>query len=151
MTSRRSIVTLLLVSLSTLIGCKYVGLKKTPIDPALAQQLSQLVYPKDAPLGDDLDMLVIHNGEAIQLINRTPMIYRDVHLWLNRQYVARIDQVRIGTGNHYDLAGFFNHYAEPFPVAAPLRPEIARRVLAAELFDPATGKRHRLVVRSAHN
>jgi hypothetical protein len=70
-----------------------------------------------------------------------------VHLWLNQQYVARIDRIAIGANNRFSLKRFVNRHGEGFPTAEFLAPDEARPVVSAELYDPETKRRHRLNVR----
>jgi hypothetical protein len=150
---RYALVVGLLVIVGPLGGC--AALFGPKADPKLAAELSKLAYPKDAPLGPDLDVLVVRTGGALELVNRTPSTYRNMQVWLNQQYVARIDAVQIGSPeglgaaasrNRLDLARFINLHGEPFPTGGLLAPEKSFPVVLAELFDPATGKRHRLLV-----
>lgn len=123
--------------------------------PILGCQASRLpqpnpvVYPAETEYGDDLDIIVQRQGRGSILINnRTAVPYEDMVLWLNRQYVRAMPRIQIGTENNlFDLAGWLNQHGEKFPVGGLLRPEQSRPVVLAELFDPVTNKRHRLVVR----
>ena len=110
------------------------------------QALSQLPYPKDAPLGDDLDIIAVRKGGTLQLANRTPQAYHHVQIWLNRQYVSEVTDVAIGVDNHYSLHDFVNMHRETFPVGTLLAPDKAKPVVLAEMFDPSTGKRYRMTV-----
>ena len=77
----------------------------------LAQELKNEVYPADAPLGDDLDVVVQRKGTRLVLTNRTARRYEKSQLWLNQQYVGRVDRIIIGAGhkfNRYALADFIN-------------------------------------------
>lgn len=110
------------------------------------EALARLSYPVDAPLGPDLDIVVLHERRAIRLVNRTARSYQDQLLWLNREFVGPVDRLRIGTENRLQLDRFVNRHQEPYPTATLLAPDKARALSAADLFDPATGRRHRLVV-----
>ena len=118
-------------------------------DRASAEQvaeLRQLRYPAAAEIGDDLDILVARDGSRIELANRTPRSYQGMQLWLNRQYVALPPTIGIGAGNSVTLRAFVNRHGETFPVAGVLSPDKGFPVVAAELYDPASGRRHRLTV-----
>jgi hypothetical protein len=135
----------LLLLAASLSGC---GIFVPPeADPALAQQLSQLVYPKDAPLGADLDIVIVRHGSEIQLVNRTARATPAGAIWLNQQYVGLSQGLRIGTENTMDLIKFINEHGEAYPVGAVFQPEKSYPLVLAELFDPNTAQRHRLLVR----
>lgn len=108
-------------------------------------RLAALDYPADAEYGPDLDVVVDREGSTVVLVNRTPAVYRDVRVWLNQQYVRELPRIEIGPGNRFDLTRWVNEHREPFPVGSLLAPEEAQPVLLAELFDPETGLRHRLL------
>ncbi len=110
------------------------------------ERLARQEYPADARYGPDLDVLVSRDGKLIRIANRTPQRYRDMQLWLNQQYVAEVREIAIGAGNRFELARFVNRYEESFPRGGFLRPEEGFPVVLAELYDPDTQIRHRLVV-----
>ena len=110
-------------------------------------QLSAMDYPTDAPYGEDLDVLVVRSDADIRLVNRTARNYRGMVLWLNQQYAAQAGPVQIGTDNLLKLTGFINRYREPYPVGTFLNPDKTAPLVLAELYNPAEGVRHRLLVR----
>lgn len=128
-----------------LAGCGFF-VPRQP-DPKLAGELAQLVYPADAALGNDLDIVLVRNGRHIELVNRTATVPGPAELWLNQQYVGAINSVAIGRGNQFDLIKFINEHGEAYPVGAVLQPDKSFPIVLAELFDPKTGLRHRLLVR----
>ncbi|MEM1355719.1 MAG: hypothetical protein AAGH88_12660 [Planctomycetota bacterium] len=115
--------------------------------PQTAQRLAAFDYPADAPYGPDLDVLVIRSNADIRLVNRTPRNYSAMQLWLNQQWVADSGLIQIGTDNTRVLTDFVNRLEEPYPVGTVLNPEKTLRLVLAELYNPAEGVRHRLVVR----
>jgi hypothetical protein len=118
-------------------------------DPKLAAELSRFTYPKDAPLGSDLDIQLVRTGrEHFQLINRMARSYPPSKVWINREYVGELDTIKIGPDNYYDLKRFINKHGELYQVGALLQPEKSYPIVLAEYIDPATGKRCRMVVRS---
>ena len=110
------------------------------------QALAQLAYPAGAPYGPPIDIAAQRQGKTLHLYNRTPAIYRDHQLWLNRQYVNTVPVITIGTDNIIDLPQWVNRYAEPFPVGQWLTPDDAKSVVLAELYDPQNNQRHRLTL-----
>jgi hypothetical protein len=129
------------VALLTLLA----GCQAGPGDAAI-ERLSKLPYPETAPYGDDLDIIVVQESGKVQVANRTPDAYEHVQLWLNQQYVNEVDEVAIGARNELPLAGFINYYKESFPRGEFLRPRRAAKVVLAEIYNPTTEQRHRLVV-----
>lgn len=110
------------------------------------EQYAQLDYPAQAEYGPNLDIVVRRRGERLRLVNRTAQPYVDHRLWLNQQFVRDLPRIRIGPDNEFDLTRWVNHYGEPFPVGTLLAPDDAEPVVLAELIDPDTGLRHRLLV-----
>ena len=120
------------------------------VDKQRALELSRLPYPADAVPGPDLDILVRQDGGTLRVKNRTPAAYRDAQLWLNQQYVSPVREVPIAAGGDHQnlpLRGFINQHGEPFPVGGFLTPDRGVPVVLAELYVPATGQKHRLLVR----
>lgn len=144
--------TIMIICLAVLgtAGCTHVGVALPP-ERRVINELSKLRYPGGGELGDDLDIIVVRDGPVITLTNRTAEAYQDHYLWLNRQYVAPVKLIRIGTDNRMELPKFINHHGESFPVGAWLTPNKARRIAHAVLYNPVTKQRRRLVVRFADN
>ncbi|MEX0777480.1 MAG: hypothetical protein WD042_17385 [Phycisphaeraceae bacterium] len=130
--------------LLSLAGC---SLLPGAADPKLVGALSKETYPADAPLGEDLDVLVVVDGSSLQLVNRTPNTYEHMLLWLDQQWVGNVERIAIGTDNHLNLGKFINRHGEPFPTGTFLHPDRAFPVVLAELYDPAANVRHRLLAR----
>jgi hypothetical protein len=110
---------------------------------------TNVVYPAKAEYGEDLDIVVQREGRShIRVHNRTPVPYEGMVMWINQDYVRPIERLEIGhEKNRFDLTSWRNQYGEKYPVGSLLRPEQSRKVVLAELFDPVTGKRHRIIVR----
>ena len=154
----RAFIVMLMVCSLGAGGCQFVRKKfpklmrlELPQSPQQVEELSQLRYPRQAPIGDDWDIIVLRDGRSIELVNRTARSYSDLHLWLNRRYVAPVESIRIGSGNRKQLSLFVDRHRESFPIGALLAPDKARPLVSADLFDQTTGLRHRLVVRAADN
>lgn len=143
--SRICILMIGLMLAGSLSGCMY-WFEPQP-DAQMAPELSKLRYPTDATLGPDLDILVAVNGGTMSLTNRTAHTYANRQLWLNQQYVGLVDKVAIGTENHFDLTQFINLHGECYPIGTFLQPENAFPLVLAELYDPVTKVRQRLVAR----
>lgn len=108
---------------------------------------SEVVYPVQAEFGDDLDCVVIRVGRyRVRLLNRSPVALGPVRLWLNQQYVADLPQLAVGDNGTLPLQSFLNEYRQTYPTGSWLYPDRDFPILHAELFDPSTGKRHRLLV-----
>ncbi len=94
------------------------------------------VYPKEAP-ARDLDIVVVRDGAAIELTNRTAAAYADVEVWLNQQYAQRVERLPVGQTVRVSLLGFINRDGEVYPVGGLLSPDKTMPVLLAELYLPA--------------
>ena len=134
-----------LCGLLLVTGC--VDLRPVSVIPPVVKELPKHAFPTEAQLGDDLDIIVIREDETFLLINRTAHSYHNLQLWLNREYVAQIELIDIGTANRYELARWINKYQEPFFVPRFLAPDRKKSIAQAEIYDPVTKLRHRLVVR----
>ena len=128
-----------------LTGCSLLG--RQAGESADVEQLAATPYPKDAPLGQDIDIIVVRDGGALRLVNRTPHSYSDMDMWLNQEWLGKVDTVVIGADNYVQLPAFVNHHRERFPVGGILTPDKTLPVVLAELYNPATGQRHRLNTR----
>jgi hypothetical protein len=139
---------LIAAALSLLSGCR----KDQPVlDDPTASALSALRYPGKSDYGPDLDIIVVRQGSSIRLTNRTPRSYQGMQLWLNQQYVQQADTIAIGGNPDIHLATLINRHREPFPIGSFLKPDRARLVISAELYDPAANVRYRLTVQPDNN
>jgi len=129
-------------------GCAGFFVPPEP-EPTLAAKLSQWVYPKDAAYGEDLDIhLVRTDRQHFDLINRTARALPAGQVWINREWVGLTVGIKIGPDNPFDLKQFINEHGELYRVGAVLQPERSFPIVLVEFFDPATGQRHRMVVRN---
>jgi hypothetical protein len=123
---------------------------RAPAERAATQR--QMIYPSEAEYGRDLDVVVRRSGAMVQTTNREPRSFEGTQMWLNQQYVRPVESIRIagpglGGANQHPAGEFVNEHGEPFPVGGFLAPDQTRPLLLAELYDPSTGKRHRLLAR----
>lgn len=109
-------------------------------------ELARLEYPKDAPFGQDMDVLILPASQSITVVNRTAQPLGAVQLWLNQQYVGVVDGLAVGAKKQMSLADFINAHGESFPTAGFLAPDRALRLVHTEIFNPQTGRRHRAIV-----
>lgn len=142
-----AIVCLPLLTMSLLAGGCSLVQRPTLISTEERAALSDMRYPRDAEHGQDLDIVVIRDGANLAMVNREPRRREAMFMWLNQQFVGRVETIEVGTGNRLDLARFVNEYGETFPLGGLLTPDKGAPVIQAELFDPATGLRHRVVTR----
>ena len=124
------------------------GCRAPVVDPATVEQLRLTPYPSNAPFRGDLDIVVRRERGILVLVNRTARTYDNVQLWLNQQHVGLATQVRIGGENRFELSNFINEHGEPYPIGGLLTPEETFPIVSVEMFDPVTGARYRLLVRS---
>jgi hypothetical protein len=109
-------------------------------------ELARLSYPEAAEQGPSRDIHVVRRGDSIQVANRTARDYEDIQLWINSQYVRKIERLPIGTDNRYRLNAFVNRHGERFPLPGLLSPRKTQPVVLAEIYNPQTELRHRLTV-----
>jgi len=109
-------------------------------------ELAQLTYPEQAEAGRNLDIHVVRRGNSVVLANRTPRDYEQMQLWINGEYVRKIDRLTIGTDNRYGLNQFVNRHGDRFPLPGLLTPLKTQPVVKATLYNPRTEQRHRLTV-----
>ncbi len=124
----------------------------THADPVLAADLAKLRYPREAPVGRDLDILMLQKDRNFTFVNRTTEAHKNVQLWLNQQYVGLIDEIPIGMSPTFQMGHFINQYGEAYPIGGLLNPDKSYPLVLAELYNPSTenstGQRHKIVVRS---
>ncbi|MEQ9454571.1 MAG: hypothetical protein RLN76_08285 [Phycisphaeraceae bacterium] len=113
---------------------------------AQTEELAQLRYPEEAQHGPDLDIQLEQHGRNLTVINLEPLRFRSIQLWLNAEYARPIDQIRIGE-NTFSLRRWINRYGETYPTGSFLAPDQRVPIALAEVYDPSTNLRHKLVVR----
>jgi len=126
-----------------LAGC---AAPRTLSDPQAIALLAAIPYPVASAYGEDLDILVERKTWRIQLTNRTATHFRNPQLWLNQQWVGYAEELPVGQATVIQLGRFINEHHEPFPMGGFLSPDKAAPMILAELVNPTTGLRHRLVV-----
>ncbi len=141
----KSLLTPLLIAVGMLAftGCQQ---DQPVLDNSIASALSALRYPGKSEYGPDLDIIVVREGSAIRLTNRTARSYQGMQLWLNQQYVQQAEPIAIGSNPDIPLATLINRHREPFPIGSFLKPDLARPVISVELYDPVGNVRYRLTV-----
>jgi hypothetical protein len=117
---------------------------------AAAIELGKTPYPETASYGDDLDIVATQKRGTLYLDNRTPTVLKDVQLWVNQQYVGLVPLIEIGRdspSNEIDLTKLVNRFGEAYPIGGFFTPDKTFPVVLVEVYDPATGKRSRLLTR----
>jgi hypothetical protein len=138
-------VLLLILCLLVLPACQGVGLTGRALEQR--QNLAKMTYPADAELGEDLNIVVVRKGDAVALTNLTAKSYPNTWLWLNKEFVGNVDALNVGTDNRYELHRFINSHGERYPRGALLAPDKGFPIVLAEMYDPETRQRHRLLAR----
>jgi hypothetical protein len=148
---------LLLILVAALAGCT----ARSPMSAGRTAELAQLTYPGaddfngpadtpedaagPAPIGEDLTVRVVRDGDALRVTNFEPRRLADMQLWLNQQYVSTVRGLDPGP-TRLPLRQFINQHGEHFPLGGLLTPERNFPVVLAELYDPRTGQRHPLIL-----
>jgi len=128
----------------------FAGCNRVALDPKRIDELSKMPYPQSAPAGADLEVHVKQLMGSVEITNLTTNDYHDVQLWLNHQYVAVIKELKVSAGGDSQtiaLDKFIDRHRRHYPVGTFLKPDKGYPIVLAEFFDPATGERHRLLVR----
>lgn len=109
-------------------------------------QADRVFAPPGSELGADLDIAVRQRGGVLVLDNREASGFAGQQLWLNRQWNADAPAIPPAERVELDLTVFVNGYGETYPVGGLLSPDKTERVVSAELYDPGSGVRRRLLV-----
>jgi len=115
--------------------------------PDTLETMPHAVYPDASERGDDMTIIVVPRAAMIEVQNMSARRVGGEQIWLNRSYVSTIDGLAIGGHVSLPLDRFRNRYGEIYPRGSLLAPERNEPIVLAELFNPATGHRHRLIVR----
>jgi len=135
--------------LTGLVGCSADKPNLRQID-----ELAQLRYPDQIKNVKDVDVVANQTRTQVQFVNREPVDFTNVYVWLNRQYVGYIRRIEIGnqgSANHFDLDGFFNLHKLHYPVGGILSPDRGFPLATVDIYDPATQTIYRAVVRRPEN
>ena len=117
-----------LPSLPRLWGTKAPAPTDVAVDPAEVPPWTP--YPSDAVLGEDWDIVVTKARGELVLTNRAPRSFRNVQVWLNRQYVAEAKLIRIGSGNRIPL----HREGKPEDVAAAILSLVQNEYITGEML-----------------
>jgi hypothetical protein len=134
---------------ASLAGCSAPGPNARQID-----QLSQLTYPTNVKNVKDLDIVSTQSRTQVQFVNREPVSFHNVYVWLNRQYVGFVPKIQIGDEpftNHYNLDRFYDLHKEHYPVGGILSPDRGFPLTSLDIYDPSTQTIYRTVVRVPEN
>lgn len=152
---RTRLIMFIVMCLLASLGCQAVEEVGEGVNPAVwlptaspenVSELAALPYPAAAPTRD-VDIILERDGSHVRMTNRTATAYEDVQVWLNREYVALVSAVAIGTGNRIPLSAFINRHGEPYPVGGFFSYDKNVPIVLAEIFDPKLEQRHRAVTR----
>jgi hypothetical protein len=117
-------------------------------------ELAQLRYPDQVKNVKDVDVVANQTRTQIRVVNREPVDFTNVYVWLNRQYVGYIRRIEIGNesdANNLDLDGFYNLHKLHYPVGGILSPDRGFPLTTFDIYDPATQTIYRAVVRRPDN
>jgi len=117
---QKATILLLALWVAGLTGCS--TLRDTSATPQTVRRLAAMDYPASSPHGPDLDLLLIRSGGQLRIVNRTATSYGGMQLWLNRQYVADIGSIQIGTDNLRDLTEDAKRYPANVIFGTPPQP-----------------------------
>lgn len=123
-----------------------------PVQQSGPAPLWSLKYPKSKEaFAGDLDITVIQDRRFIKLTNRTTKTFNDVEVWVNQQFVTRVQSVPVGQTTAVPLKSLMNQYGEKYPVPGLFRPDRSFPALLVEMVEPAPSQRYRLIVQKTHS
>ena len=123
-----------------------------PVQQTGPAPLWSLKYPKSKEsFAGDLAITVIQDKRSIKLTNRTTKSFHDVLVWVNQQFVSRVQSVPVGQTTDVPLKSLMNQYGEKYPVPGLFRPDRSFPALLVEIVEPDQNQRYRLIVQKTHS
>ena len=95
------------------------GCAQTMYDPALATR----PYPFDKHEATSIDIQVFRKGPTIEIVNSTPVSYRDVDIWLNQRFTRHLDVLEAGATVQLSLWDFWDLRGDRFSAGGFWRTE----------------------------
>ena len=90
---------LILCALLVTAGCGH-----TMYDPNRATR----AYPFDLHENDTVDIQVFRKGPTLDIVNSTPVAYRDVDIWINQRFTRHLDVLPAGATIQLSLWEFWD-------------------------------------------
>ena len=95
------------------------GCAKAMYDPALATR----AYPFDKHEPTSIDIQVFRKGPVLEIVNSTPVTYRDFDIWLNQRFMRHLDVLHAGETVQLSLWDFWDLRGDRFSAGGFWRTE----------------------------
>ncbi len=95
------------------------GCAKTMYDPGLATR----AYPFDKHEATSIDIQVFREGPVLEIVNSTPVTYRDFDIWLNQRFMRHLDVLHAGETVQLSLWDFWDLRGDRFSAGGFWRTE----------------------------
>jgi len=71
-------------------------------------------YPEPLHTVNTADMQVFRDDQSIEIVNATPITYRNSTVWINQQFALRVEEIPAGETVRLSLWDFFDERGEVF-------------------------------------
>ena len=95
------------------------GCAKAMYDPALATR----AYPFDKHEATSIDIQVFRKGPVLEIVNSTPVTYRDFDIWLNQRFMRHLEVLHAGETVQLSLWDFWDLRGDRFSAGGFWRTE----------------------------
>ena len=95
------------------------GCAKTMYDPVRATR----PYPFDKHEATSIDIQVFRKGPTLEIVNSTPVTYRDFDIWLNQRFTRHVDVLYAGETVQLSLWEFWDLRGDRFSAGGFWRTE----------------------------
>ncbi len=115
-------ITTAMVRLSLPILCAMfvaAGCGRTMYDPGRATR----AYPFDKHEASSIDIQVFRKGPTLEIVNSTPVSYRDVDIWINQRFTRHLDVLYAGATVQLSLWDFWDLRGDRFSAGGFWRTE----------------------------
>ncbi len=95
------------------------GCAQTMYDPGRATR----PYPFDKHEASSIDIQVFREGPTVEIVNSTPVAYRDVDIWINQRFTRHLDVLHAGATVQLSLWDFWDLRGDRFSAGGFWRTE----------------------------
>ena len=95
------------------------GCVQTMYDPGRATR----AYPFDKHEPTSIDIQVFRKGPTLEIVNSTPVTYRDFDIWLNQRFMRHLDVLHAGETIQMSLWDFWDLRGDRFSAGGFWRTE----------------------------
>ena len=106
-------------SLLPLIVLLSAGCERVMYDPNQATSS----YPAHLHRSGSIDVQAFRKGPTLEIVNSTPVSYRDFDIWVNQRYVEHVDEMGAGQTLRISLWNFWDERGDRFSAGGFWRTE----------------------------